>query len=619
MNGVESSYFVAGGTLRPDAPSYIERSADKELFERLLGGEFCYVLTSRQMGKSSLMVRTASRLRAAGRKVVVVDLTAFGQNLTPEQWYEAIAGRIARQLDLEDEFDDYWDAHRSEAPMKRLFGAMETILLGEEERRSNVVLFFDEIDVVRSLPFEADEFFAGVRNCFERRATEPGFCCLTFCMLGIASPADLVINPRTTPFQLGHCIELTDFTSDEALQFARGIGCPPDQAIAIVNRILYWTGGHPYLTQVLCQKVVSSPGVTGPVGVDRLCERQFLSAKGREEDDNLMFVREWLVRNRDARSEVVGLYHRIHRGRSVKPNPADPRMDILRLSGVIKVQDSEVRVRNRIYHRVFDTVWIHSVLPSLAVSQKRRRLMASSLKFGAIGMLLAGLLWSALDGATAIRSAWNGLVPTRSGLQIYKSVPPRSSDATPNQLDLASEYTALLEDGLVDGAPTDNLSEFKPGLHRLGGVLFDARAVLKPASTTQTDGRTKPGAWIRVARKIQTLHFLHAASNALDQRGKSAGSYRMEFENGEIWEVPLVPGRHFKDWRSPLPASAMSDVKPAWTGSRPLAGGNPPSLYVSSWTNPVPHLELRSIRVDADPGGACPIVMAITVEPWRSP
>src|SRR5438093_8166097 len=101
MSSAATSFYVTGGTLRPDAPSYVERQADADLLEGLLKGEFCYVLTSRQMGKSSLMVRTANKLRAQGIAVAVLDLTAIGQNLTPEQWYDGLIERMGQQLDLE--------------------------------------------------------------------------------------------------------------------------------------------------------------------------------------------------------------------------------------------------------------------------------------------------------------------------------------------------------------------------------------------------------------------------------------------------------------------------------------------------------------------------------------
>src|SRR5207249_8907783 len=61
-----SSFYVVGGTVPRDAPSYIDRRADAELLDALRKSQFCYVLTSRQMGKSSLMVRAAARLRQEG-------------------------------------------------------------------------------------------------------------------------------------------------------------------------------------------------------------------------------------------------------------------------------------------------------------------------------------------------------------------------------------------------------------------------------------------------------------------------------------------------------------------------------------------------------------------------
>lgn len=47
-------YYQVGGNLEPNDPSYIERQADKNLYEGLKAGKFCYVFNSRQMGKSSL-------------------------------------------------------------------------------------------------------------------------------------------------------------------------------------------------------------------------------------------------------------------------------------------------------------------------------------------------------------------------------------------------------------------------------------------------------------------------------------------------------------------------------------------------------------------------------------
>src|SRR5438045_1162142 len=104
----ERQFYITGGTLPLDASSYVERQADRELLEHLLEGEFCYVLDTRQMGKSSLMVRTAARLREEGATVAVLDLTAIGQNLTPEQWYDGLLALLGRQLGCEDLLEDFY-------------------------------------------------------------------------------------------------------------------------------------------------------------------------------------------------------------------------------------------------------------------------------------------------------------------------------------------------------------------------------------------------------------------------------------------------------------------------------------------------------------------------------
>jgi len=83
-----TDFYITGGTLPPNTPSYIRRQADTELYQALKEGKFCYVLNSRQMGKSSLIAQVANRLREESIIVVIVDISSFSTKLTIEQWYD---------------------------------------------------------------------------------------------------------------------------------------------------------------------------------------------------------------------------------------------------------------------------------------------------------------------------------------------------------------------------------------------------------------------------------------------------------------------------------------------------------------------------------------------------
>src|SRR5262249_24818263 len=151
-----------------------------DLFQALLRGEFCFILTARQMGKSSLKVRTAARLRQQGVTVAILDLTGIGQKLSVEQWYYGLLGLLGEQLDLEDELDAFWREHERLGPLQRFLAALRQVVLARYSEQ--VVIFIDEIDVVRSLPFSTDEFFAGIRECYNRRTEDAAWERLSFCL-----------------------------------------------------------------------------------------------------------------------------------------------------------------------------------------------------------------------------------------------------------------------------------------------------------------------------------------------------------------------------------------------------------------------------------------------------
>lgn len=355
----QAGYFHDKGTLRPDSPSYIERQADRDLLEALASGELGYVLTSRQMGKSSLMVRTAHRLRDRGASVVVLDLTAIGQNVTASQWYDGLLTRIGRAVRLEDEIEEFWLRNERLSPVQRLFTCLRDVIL---ERHSHpIAIFVDEVDAVHGLPFSSDEFFGAIRECYNRRVEDPAFNRLTFCLLGVADPTDLIRDPKATPFNIARRIELSDFTPEEARPLAAGLERESIVAELLLNRVLHWTNGHPYLTQRLCRAIALDPAILTARHVDRLCRAHFMAARSKEEDDNLAFVRRWLLSPSADTVHVLDHYGRmLMRAQPLMPDELQNVSRILRLSGITRVIGNRIAVRNRIYAGAFDARWIDS-------------------------------------------------------------------------------------------------------------------------------------------------------------------------------------------------------------------------------------------------------------------
>jgi len=393
MNESQTSFYIVGGTLPSRAQCYVERRADLDLYEGLTQGRFCYVLTPRQMGKSSLMVRTAARLREEGVNVVLLDLTAVGQNLSAEQWYGGLLTQIGLHLDLVDELLRFWQERPSLGPLQRWMRAIRELVLPRVTGR--LVIFVDEIDAVRSLPFSTDEFFAGVREFYNRRTEDAELERLTFCLLGVATPSDLIRDTRTTPFNIGQRIELRDFTETEAAPLARGLRREEQEGAELLERALYWTGGHPYLTQRLCQTVAEEASVSGADGVDRLCEELFLARRAKERDDNLLFVRERMLRGEVDVAGLLSLYLQAHRGKRVMDDETSPLVSVLRLSGITRVEDGRLQVRNRIYKRVFDREWGRANMPDAELRRQREAYRRGLLRATAVASLII-ILFSGL-------------------------------------------------------------------------------------------------------------------------------------------------------------------------------------------------------------------------------
>lgn len=352
--------FHAGGPLAIDASSYVERPADAELPRLILAGELCYVLTARQMGKSSLMLRAVRALRDRGVRCSHFQLDELGTDLSAGQWYRSMLRILGRDLDLSCNTDAWWAAHDGLTPAARFGTFLEECIL--EEIVGHVAIFIDEVDTARLLPF-ADDFFAAIRAAYNRRAEVPAFRRLSFVFLGVAAPADLIRAPERTPFNVGQAIELGYLSRNDAEPLEHGLApLAAGQEVALLDRIFWWTSGHPYQTQRLCLALTEQGAPLQDVDVDAAVERIFF---GSGLPDSSMAKIEEQVAARPDQEEVLQLYAQLLAGRSVAEDRRSLLQTRLQLIGLARYDAGRLVPNNRIFSRAFDPAWVRRMRPSL--------------------------------------------------------------------------------------------------------------------------------------------------------------------------------------------------------------------------------------------------------------
>ena len=357
----EKSTYTVGGTVQAGGGVYIPRNADDELLALCREGTFAYVLTSRQMGKSSLMVRTAEGMADEGIGSVIIDLTQIGVQVTPEEWYLGLLTAIEDSLTLETDVVSWWTDRAHLGVTQRLTLFFQEVLLAEVE--TPVVIFIDEIDSTLSLPF-TDDFYAAVRYVYNARARAPEFQRLSLVLIGVATPSDLISDPNRTPFNIGQRVDLTDFTFEEAMPFVDGLGLPADEAGQVLRWVMKWTGGHPYLTQRLCRVIADGDRNSwSEADVDNTVADTFFGEMS-DQDGNLQFVRDMLTRRALDPAGVLETYREVRRGRRpVRDEEQSLIQSHLKLSGVVRRDKDVLHVRNQIYAEVFNLRWVKEHWP----------------------------------------------------------------------------------------------------------------------------------------------------------------------------------------------------------------------------------------------------------------
>src|SRR5688572_689866 len=374
-NSAPQEFFVAGGTLWREAPSYIRRPADEELFRLTSAGEYCNVLAARQMGKSSLMVQTANRLHESGVRTAILDISTLGGGIsTPEAWFFGFLDELIVRLGFDADIDTWWDAHPNHNPVQRFSNFLRDVLL--PNIAGSIVVFVDEIDSALGMAF-TDDFFAAIRATYNARASHAEFQRLTFILLGVARPADLIRDRNRTPYNIGTHIDLSDFTLSELGPFQAVFeNLYPGRGAKIIQWVLHWTNGQPYLTQKICAELVRALEISlTSVIVEQTVTRLFFADEARKES-NLRAIRD-RIESSPNKSKMLQIYGQVLRRREVMDEERSPAKNELKLTGLLRpTLHGQLDVRNRIYETVFDLAWVRRNLPQ---SRTRQVVLLTSL------------------------------------------------------------------------------------------------------------------------------------------------------------------------------------------------------------------------------------------------
>ena len=378
--------YQIGGTLTNYDPTYVVRQADEDLYQQLQAGEFCYVFNTRQMGKSSLLVRTKKRLHQEGHYCLTLDMSNVGtEMITPQQWYKGILGELVSGLQVHQPFEfsmmdlQAWWQQQGDMPLvQRLSRFLSDVLL-KQLPQQRLFIMVDEIDSVLALPFAVDDFFALVRHCYNQRALNPDFQRITFALFGVATPTDLIQDKTRTPFNIGHAVTLHGFSMAEAVHLADGMAVGSRGPKTVLKAILNWTGGQPFLTQKLCQLVSQQPSETAasstlsdPDWVAQIVHEQIIDHwESQDEPEHLRTICDRILRQEDLAGRLLSIYQQIlatSQPESLEsPVSADNSLEHteLLLAGLVVRDRGQLSIKNPIYKAVFNLAWVQQQLQTL--------------------------------------------------------------------------------------------------------------------------------------------------------------------------------------------------------------------------------------------------------------
>lgn len=334
---------------------YVQRDADRQLKNIIKDmGRPGYVLVSRQMGKTNLLLNAKRNLETENDVFVYVDLSnifsdakSCFENIintaieTNEEKFAAAGKTIyERRPEL-----GHFPAHKQHtSELRLLLQALEG---------GKLVIILDEIDALTKTDY-SDQIFSQIRSSyFGERVNYKEFSRLTYILSGVVEPTEIIKDAKISPFNIGQKIFLNDFSRAEFEQFLILSEIQIDQLIK--ERIFYWTNGNPRMTWDLCSQVenfIKDHENIDAAQVDKLVADLYLTSFDKPPIDN---IREIVIKDKDLRQAVSNILS------GQAKTVSDKIKSKLYLAGIINYDDNEVHIKNQIITESLSLKWVRSL------------------------------------------------------------------------------------------------------------------------------------------------------------------------------------------------------------------------------------------------------------------
>lgn len=376
------NFFNCDGGWEANPRSYVSRKADQELLDYCLNSQLnnpvCFLLAPRQMGKTTLMKHIISQLEEE-EKIATISINTHLWNYIDEKelfgtlLFKIVTGVTELKI-IENDIAKDWKNHQEIVCSERFLHICSTKILSRLKHKK-IIIFIDEVQSLVRLKLQ--DKFIGFLKVFNELNSEIRNK-LNFVLIGVAKPSEFTLNAdiRFT----GKQIELEGL-SGECLPLQEGLKTITTEPSKVIKRVLYWTGGQPFLTQYICYLLLDDYFYISQDferEVDNFLQDKYIKVwRSKDKQSHLTGIENYFVKfddtQIDRKLKLLNYYYLILMNGTQNLKSKNALQEDLLISGlVVKVIENNqdlLKIANPIYENIFNAEWTDEI---------RKRLSAGS-------------------------------------------------------------------------------------------------------------------------------------------------------------------------------------------------------------------------------------------------